>query len=103
MSRNLSRMAVLYQDDLGSARVDRLLQGLAVCEALEDWLTKSAVQLKWPNDVFVQQRKICGILLDEMISIWNRGEKIIDYHVILGSNIPTADVHDIGDEAGMIW
>jgi BirA family biotin operon repressor/biotin-[acetyl-CoA-carboxylase] ligase len=41
-----------------------LTAGLAVCEALEDVLDDPAIQLKWPNDVYLRQRKVCGILIE---------------------------------------
>ena len=41
-----------------------LTVGLAVCEAIEDILDEPAIQLKWPNDVYVRRRKVCGILIE---------------------------------------
>ena len=41
-----------------------LTVGLAVCQTLELDLPQHSVQLKWPNDVFVDGRKICGILIE---------------------------------------
>jgi BirA family biotin operon repressor/biotin-[acetyl-CoA-carboxylase] ligase len=41
-----------------------LTAGLAVCEALEDFFASTPTQLKWPNDVFVDRRKVCGILIE---------------------------------------
>lgn len=51
-----------------------LTAGLAVCEALEELLSQGVppaslsslptVQLKWPNDVYLEGRKICGILVE---------------------------------------
>lgn len=41
-----------------------LTVGLAVCRALEEQLRDAEVRLKWPNDVLVQGRKICGILIE---------------------------------------
>lgn len=51
-----------------------LTVGLAVCEALEEILARGvpttsldalpAVQLKWPNDVYIEGRKICGVLAE---------------------------------------
>lgn len=41
-----------------------LVTGLAVCRALEEFLPDALVQWKWPNDVYVNGRKICGILIE---------------------------------------
>ena len=38
--------------------------GLAICEALEELLPKVEIKLKWPNDVYIQGRKVCGILVE---------------------------------------
>ncbi|MEM8866541.1 MAG: biotin--[acetyl-CoA-carboxylase] ligase [Planctomycetota bacterium] len=48
--------------------VDRLAQaslavGVAICEAIEEFLPVE-VQLKWPNDVFIEGRKACGVLIE---------------------------------------
>jgi len=51
-----------------------LTVGLAVCEALEELLARGVpttslavlpmVSLKWPNDVYIEGRKICGVLVE---------------------------------------
>lgn len=41
-----------------------LTVGLAVCEAIENLLDEPAIRLKWPNDVYVRRRKVCGILIE---------------------------------------
>ncbi|WP_437202800.1 biotin--[acetyl-CoA-carboxylase] ligase [Planctomicrobium sp. SH664] len=41
-----------------------LTVGLAVCLALEEQVPPAQVQLKWPNDVFLGGRKVCGILIE---------------------------------------
>ncbi len=41
-----------------------LTVGLAVCEAIEEFLPNQSVKLKWPNDVFLQGRKVCGALVE---------------------------------------
>ncbi len=41
-----------------------LTTGLAVCEAIEDLLDDVTLALKWPNDVFLAGRKLCGILVE---------------------------------------
>jgi BirA family transcriptional regulator, biotin operon repressor / biotin---[acetyl-CoA-carboxylase] ligase len=41
-----------------------LVVGKAVCLALSRWLPAGQVRVKWPNDVYVGDRKISGILLE---------------------------------------
>lgn len=41
-----------------------LSAGLAVCESIERLLPGCDVRVKWPNDVYVNDRKICGILVE---------------------------------------
>ncbi|MCA9068582.1 MAG: biotin--[acetyl-CoA-carboxylase] ligase, partial [Planctomycetaceae bacterium] len=39
-----------------------LLTGLAICEALDAFLPPGQLKLKWPNDVMLAGKKLCGIL-----------------------------------------
>ena len=41
-----------------------LTTGLAVCEALEELTGSADAQVKWPNDVYLLGRKVCGILIE---------------------------------------
>ena len=41
-----------------------LTTGLAVCSALQELLPSAEIGLKWPNDVFLHGKKICGILVE---------------------------------------
>lgn len=38
--------------------------GVAVCQALKDLLPDCQPGIKWPNDVYVAGRKVCGILVE---------------------------------------
>lgn len=44
-----------------------LIAGLSVCEAVDMIGTKNA-KLKWPNDVLIDRRKVCGILVEKISS-----------------------------------
>lgn len=41
-----------------------VLTGLAIAEALSEFVPAHSIGLKWPNDVQVHGRKICGILVE---------------------------------------
>ena len=43
-----------------------LVAGLAVCEALEQFVPRAALRVKWPNDVFAADKKVCGILCESV-------------------------------------
>jgi BirA family biotin operon repressor/biotin-[acetyl-CoA-carboxylase] ligase len=44
-----------------------LIAGVSVCEAIESKGISDA-KLKWPNDVLIQRRKVCGILVEKIVS-----------------------------------
>ncbi|MEW4488693.1 biotin--[acetyl-CoA-carboxylase] ligase [Thalassoglobus sp. JC818] len=41
-----------------------LSTGMAVRKTVARWLPESNVQVKWPNDVYVQGRKVAGLLIE---------------------------------------
>lgn len=41
-----------------------LVSGLAVCEALERIASSGDFSLKWPNDVYASEKKVCGLLIE---------------------------------------
>lgn len=44
-----------------------LVVGLAVAEEIDAWIARPRAQVKWPNDVLVDGRKIAGVLLEASI------------------------------------
>ena len=61
--KNLTFSVVLHPElPLGEIQVLSLLASVAVSRVLEKYLNK--IRLKWPNDVLVCEKKICGILLE---------------------------------------
>lgn len=58
------------------------LTAVAVCEAIQQLWHKSA-QIKWVNDIFMDSKKICGILTEASFSLENHQ---IDW-VVIGAGI----------------
>lgn len=78
-----------------AAPVLTLVAGLAVKEALEG-LTGLRCDIRWPNDILVNERKCCGILV-EMEAERQRVDHVI---VGIGSNLNHAEFPpDLGDSA----
>jgi BirA family biotin operon repressor/biotin-[acetyl-CoA-carboxylase] ligase len=50
---------------------------VAVAEAVDDFVTPHRAALKWPNDVLLEGRKTCGMLLESSISGRQAAEVVI--------------------------
>lgn len=57
--------SILLKPDLAPCNIQNitLVAGLAVCKAVRS-LTGCNAQIKWPNDVIIGKKKICGILTE---------------------------------------
>lgn len=72
---------------------------VAVCKAIER-LTDKAPQIKWVNDVYVNDKKICGILTE---AITNFEEGIVESVIIgIGVNIKTTKFPEDIEYAGSL-
>ncbi len=68
--------------DAGKAPLLVFVSGLAVAETLCD-LYKLSVETKWPNDVLVKGKKICGILSE----MKTRGKRVESVVIGIGLNV----------------
>ena len=55
---------------------------VALCELLERYIYKE-VKIKWPNDIYVEDRKIAGILIENRL----QGDRIKDSIIGIGLNV----------------
>jgi BirA family biotin operon repressor/biotin-[acetyl-CoA-carboxylase] ligase len=55
-----------------------IVVAIALCEALETCLPDVPVRIKWPNDLWIGDRKVCGILCEM------EAEMRAVHHVIVG-------------------
>jgi len=61
--KNVTFSVVLHPNlALGEVQIFALLAGIVVARVLEKYI--DGVHLKWPNDVLVNGKKLCGILLE---------------------------------------
>lgn len=61
-----------------------LLMGVAVCKALRRLYATDDIMIKWPNDLLLRKKKICGVLSE--LQLREGGE--IDYAVVgVGVNV----------------
>ena len=64
---------------------------VAICEAIEQ-LTGKKTQIKWVNDIFIEGKKVCGILTEASLSVENGG---LDFAVLgFGINLKTEKFPD---------
>ncbi len=58
---------------------------LAICDCLRHWLRNHAdeIAIKWPNDIYVGNRKICGILIENSL----QADRICRTVVGIGLNV----------------
>ncbi len=47
-----------------------LLSGMAVANTVAQFVEPNSVQLKWPNDVYVLEKKIAGVLIESDTKVW---------------------------------
>lgn len=61
-------MSILFNSNLQTNNIPflSLIAGLSVCNALNDYVDNKAL-IKWPNDIIIENKKICGILLESII------------------------------------
>lgn len=74
------------QLELAQASAFTLAVGLALRDAVASLLTESA-QIKWPNDLYVNGKKLAGILVESQL----QGERLQAVIVGIGLNVATRD------------
>lgn len=68
----------------------QFMGALAIAEAIME-ITNIRCALKWPNDVMINEKKVCGILVD--VNLESK-DKVIVMGVGLNANIETSSVND---------
>lgn len=77
--------------ELGNAVTTTTAASVAVCKAVER-LTDKVPQIKWVNDVYVDDKKICGILTEAVTDF--ETQTVTSVIIGIGANISTSDFPD---------
>ncbi len=82
--KNLTFSLVLYPKSLSikDQFYLNMITSLGICSALRNFLS-SGIKVKWPNDVYVNNRKICGILVENAL----KGSTIEQTVIGIGLNV----------------
>ena len=94
-------MSILLDSGLNTEFVTAL-SGVSVCHAIEK-CTELSPKIKWVNDIYIDRKKICGILAEGTVSPVGKLENII---LGIGLNIlaPKGGFpEDIKDKAGALY
>jgi BirA family biotin operon repressor/biotin-[acetyl-CoA-carboxylase] ligase len=71
----------------------QFIGALAVANAIRE-ITKIDCKLKWPNDVLINEKKVCGILVD--VNLENENNKIV-MGIGLNANIDSSSINNFLD------
>jgi BirA family biotin operon repressor/biotin-[acetyl-CoA-carboxylase] ligase len=87
---------VCFVPDIAAHFVYNRAISLSICDAVQNRFDSSPLFIKWPNDIYWQDKKLCGILLETVSGRKN--------HIVIGFginvNLKSSDFpHDIRDIA----
>ena len=73
---------ILSDEKIGYSNISQLsiLSSVVAAQTIEEVIGKNLIHLKWPNDIFLEGKKICGILI-ESVFIENKFYLIIGFGI----------------------
>jgi BirA family biotin operon repressor/biotin-[acetyl-CoA-carboxylase] ligase len=85
-------MSIVIRPDFSADNIifTQFIGALAVADAIQQ-TTKIRSRLKWPNDVLINEKKVCGILVD--VNLENKDKKIV-MGLGLNANIESSLIND---------
>jgi len=83
--KNLTFSVILHPDFLPAEKQFMLTKAisLAVCRFIKMYIVDEHVKIKWPNDIYIENQKVAGILINNSI----QGSQMIYSVVGIGINI----------------
>ena len=88
--KNLTFSMLIHPTEITAQEQFRITEitSVALCETLERYLGQR-VEIKWPNDIYVGDRKICGMLIENRL----QGSMIKDCIIGVGLNVNQEQFH----------
>lgn len=85
-------MSIIFRPEFNANRIifAQFMGALAIAESIKE-VTNIKCSLKWPNDVLINEKKVCGILVDVNLESMN---KIIVMGIGLNANIEPSLVNN---------
>lgn len=72
-----------------------ILTGAALAKAISPFISDGVIDIKWPNDILIDQRKVAGVLIESKLS-----PQQVTFYIGIGLNVGTIDfpveLRDIG-------
>ncbi len=93
-------MSLLYIPKMILAKDQFVLSAmiaLSIYELLEEFLPHQTIEIKWPNDIMVNQKKICGVLIENSI----QGAYIQNCIIGIGLNVLQEDFENLPSATSM--
>ena len=81
--KNLTFSMLIHPTDIPASQQFRITEvvSVALCEVLEQYI--GDVSIKWPNDSYMGDKKICGVLIENRL----QGNVIVDSIIGIGLNV----------------
>lgn len=88
--KNLTFSMLIHPTDIPASQQFRITEvvSVALCEVLEQYLLTvpelaEGLSIKWPNDIYMGDKKICGVLIENRL----QGNVIVDSIIGIGLNV----------------
>jgi BirA family biotin operon repressor/biotin-[acetyl-CoA-carboxylase] ligase len=98
---NLTATVVLRPVFLSPEKLSYLNKAVAisVCQTVQTYLKSATTAIKWPNDIFVDNFKLAGILTENTV----RGSQIVSYLAGIGINVNQDSFDENAPNASSIY
>lgn len=82
--KNLTFSMLIHPDGIAAREQFHITEvvSVALCRTLQPYIYNK-VEIKWPNDIYVRDRKLCGILIENRL----QGNVIVDCIIGIGLNV----------------